>query len=950
MPDPAGAPPPDDERADQAESPDAWAQPPTLLFALLALAVVLGVLLGWVRDVAAVKELDLSVAGTADAARHIVEGLSPTVERGVRGVLRENLVLVAAYVVAVSLAILWGRCAIKADRIRRGASSGVAAVAAGGALDLVKVLAVAAMLGRHYGPWPLISTSAAWTRWFLVFPAAAFAVYAVFVRVQRDVHRRIALPTKVGFLSQSLGTDRPADASEPATHAEWEPRHGTRRVGIACSGGGIRSAAYNLGALQALHEADIFRHADYVSAVSGGAYIAAAHAIVHKDAGRPGGFGQKFDFAPGSPEERYLRSHTMYLADSMRAKARFAARLFLGAALNVAFFYLLLFAVSRPLAWFLTYQRVHPELRDRVVSIPGYVWFVALWPAALGLLLGWFAILKRFKNDATYLRVVHTAVALVVLSAAMFGTVIALPWLIVYVPKAATAFLRWLPQVHVSTQGDTRNYLWLLQLLGAGAVFAAVRRLIRKNASKLALVVAGFVVPVSIALTLTLLVGDAAARGFHGRMTIFGVYVGQQWIWWIGVTVLLVVFYGFSDQTTWSMHPFYKRRLASAYALVRESPTRAHEVGYSKLLPLSQYAGQGKPELIICGAANISDVGATPTGRKAVSFTFTATEVGGPEVGWIETERMEKRLGRRRREDITIESAVAISGAAVSPAMGKMTRPGVTALLALLNARLGVWLPSPRWLSAMDDAESNQIKWVQRPRAQYLFKEMFGRHRQDDLFVYVTDGGHWENLGLVELLRRGCTEIYCFDAAGDKIDSFFTLGEAVALARTELGVEFDIDPEAMEPLPKVPEKKGGDPREHRSKADHTIGRFTYPNRVEGRLLYCKAAITEDAPWDVKAYGERAPAFPAHGTIDQFYSDQRFEAYRALGFHTTRSAVSDPGWREVVHAGGGDAILLHLRELLDEIDRLPPELRNGPLGRLLSIAAAIAARFGLVPGA
>ena len=77
-----------------------------------------------------------------------------------------------------------------------------------------------------------------------------------------------------------------------------------------------------------------------------------------------------------------------------------------------------------------------------------------------------------------------------------------------------------------------------------------------------------------------------------------------------------------------------------------------------------------------------------------------------------------------------------------------------------------------------------------RPRPQYLWKELFGRNRLDDKFLYVTDGGHYENLGLVELLRRGCRTIYCFDAGGGKTGQ--ALGDAIALARAELNVDIDM--------------------------------------------------------------------------------------------------------------------------------------------------------------
>jgi hypothetical protein len=44
-------------------------------------------------------------------------------------------------------------------------------------------------------------------------------------------------------------------------------------VGLALSGGGIRSATFNLGLLQGLVKQGILRYCDYLSTVSGGGYI-----------------------------------------------------------------------------------------------------------------------------------------------------------------------------------------------------------------------------------------------------------------------------------------------------------------------------------------------------------------------------------------------------------------------------------------------------------------------------------------------------------------------------------------------------------------------------------------------------------------------------------------------------------------------------------------------------
>src|SRR5258707_1168823 len=55
-------------------------------------------------------------------------------------------------------------------------------------------------------------------------------------------------------------------------HAAKLPATAPRR-GLALSGGGIRSATFNLGVLQALARAKVLRNFDFLSTVSGGGYV-----------------------------------------------------------------------------------------------------------------------------------------------------------------------------------------------------------------------------------------------------------------------------------------------------------------------------------------------------------------------------------------------------------------------------------------------------------------------------------------------------------------------------------------------------------------------------------------------------------------------------------------------------------------------------------------------------
>jgi hypothetical protein len=350
--------------------------------------------------------------------------------------------------------------------------------------------------------------------------------------------------------------------------------------------------------------------------------------------------------------------------------------------------------------------------------------------------------------------------------------------------------------------------------------------------------------------------------------------------------VILLVAYIVADLNSWSAHPFYRRRLASAYCLKRLSPTECVEVPYETVTSLSAAQPQSwrtsagpdasaRPELVVCAAANLSDRGLVPPGRLGASFVFTPSVIGAL-FGEAESEELENDLGPVWQKDITLMASVATSGAAFSPAMGKMTKAQYRFLMALFNLRLGLWLPNPKY-------REHWAKWqyrpgwmravALRPRPHYLIKEMLGLNSAFDKYLYVTDGGHYDNLGLVELFRRGCTEIYCFDATGGGADDFSTLREAVRIARVDIGVEVNISMDDLKPQ---------DGLDGRSPTDHVVGNFEYSDGRQGVLYFARAALTPDLPLDIETYARKNRQFPHDPTFDQFFDEAQFEAYRQLG--------------------------------------------------------------------
>ncbi|HEX8714201.1 MAG TPA: hypothetical protein VF706_01425, partial [Solirubrobacteraceae bacterium] len=665
------------------------------------------------------------------------------------------------------------------------------------------------------------------------------------------------------------------------------------RIGICCSGGGIRSAAFNLGALQRLQAAGVLKRAAYLAAVSGGSYIAAAFAMVRKASigatGDDSGAGLLLEqppFHPGSPEEQYLRNRSDYLAPDGMAKLYLGYRVVLGLVFNVVFLALPLVGVTIVLGA-TVYWKAFPSLvpgasAGEQTLLPTWSWLAPAALGTLGALVGLFAMLWRIRHDTARRTLEVWATRLLVGALALALMTVLLPKLVLLLRPSEAAGGAGGETTKVLAPATGGGVLALLAALSAHlrSVFKQVKedatkfkalspRVQRAFAYGVAAVVGPLLFYGVVVYAMSLTLAEAGTKAHREHLVAAGV----------GGVVAFALLYLTVDISALSLHHFYKRRLCSAFALKRVMPrppedgppkrrvdedgsprlaadTQERERGiamerdYDKLTLLSKTAIDGGdwPTLLVCAAANISDPGATPPGRHVTSFTFSPYSVGGPLVGAMKTVDYEDEFAdyRSRQRDLTLPAAVAMSGAAVAPSMGKLTKRPLTFLLALGNVRLGVWVPNPRWVAS-------GASWIgawRPPRPSYLLRELFGRNRVDGRYLFVTDGGHYENLGLVELLRRGCTEVYCFDASGG--ESFSELGDAVALARRELGVEIAIDPTPL--APRTTSESGKEtPAEPDVAGDIVVrGTLRYRNGAEGFIYYARNVMTDKATWDVRA--------------------------------------------------------------------------------------------------
>ncbi|MCK1383749.1 cell division protein [Bradyrhizobium sp. 21] len=277
-------------------------------------------------------------------------------------------------------------------------------------------------------------------------------------------------------------------------------------------------------------------------------------------------------------------------------------------------------------------------------------------------------------------------------------------------------------------------------------------------------------------------------------------------------------------------------------------------------------------------------------GRNADFFMFSALNVGSEATGYAATGSVQDD-----EQSLDLATAMAISGAAASANMGSNSIKALTPTLALLNVRLGYWLKNPRYVDA-------RVRPQRRSTPLYFWSEISGRLYENSDSVYLTDGGHIENLGVYELLRRRCKVIIAVDAEADAPMNFGSLMTLQRYARIDLGVRIDLPwtpiRERTRALMKRNADKAGDPsspdQDDGAPRDHVhvaIGTIDYGGEEKGYLVYVKSSLTSDENDYIRDYARRNDRFPHETTGDQFFSEEQFEVYRALGFHMAHGFLS-----------------------------------------------------------
>lgn len=737
-------------------------------------------------------------------------------------------------------------------------------------------------------------------------------------------------------------------------------------IGLALSGGGIRSATFCLGLLRALAKRGVLHRFDYLSTVSGGGYIGAMFGrLFHR------GSGTARDVEAGLADDRslllwWLRNNGRFLLpsggkDILQAFAgqcrSFVATqfevmvvsMFLACAVVLphAAYSWVLGPSSVPLVGVTLWWWLLPLPAAAALAAsygywmlgmsPGGGFAIALLATVLGGYLAWLGFPSATPLDGALLWVVR-GVALVILP-------VVVGWLfatvsnrrrsqeesrVVYTKALAVSFGA--AGIFLLLGGlDTGGWLlrdvflavlhgeWQFALpwgVGWTSLLVIIARAIapllsskdRIASTGLPLETLGNLIGMALVLLVTVFwLGvfqmillpndDTSLMGLPSAYLYLPVVVVA------GLLFLLLTGNQLQQLNRSSLHYFYRSRLARTYLSVGNvaagngnaagrfpaSPlvetSRALSAATQRvtdLLPgddvtLGDYrphTAGGPVHLINCCINQTTDdrTGMYNADRKGVSLTVgplgveTGTQL--PDVSSPST-----------LEGTTLAEWVAISGAAVGSGMGSFTRPGVAAMTFLSGFRLGYWQRS--LLANAARSRVGLAKYVS------MLQEMFARFPGLNApYWYLSDGGHFDNTGVYALLKRRLPLIVLADCGADPQYRFGDVENLVRKARIDHGalIEF-VDPASLAAVAGPLAARFATPASMATDDGQgclALARITYADGLRGALLVVKPRVVSDLDLDIAGYGGRHSDFPQQSTLNQFFSEEEWEAYCALG--------------------------------------------------------------------
>jgi GNAT superfamily N-acetyltransferase len=772
-------------------------------------------------------------------------------------------------------------------------------------------------------------------------------------------------------------------------------------IGLALSGGGIRSATFNLGLLEGLHRLNLLPLFDYVSTVSGGGYIgsfwsewlarqqekiAAIERSVGCDDTHPQVppdelFPSHRDIGSGpqdridSPQERHLREFGGFLAprwgffevETWTAVVALISGLLPALAIALSVIGVLL------IGWLsLTFALAYDSAYAPLPFILLVTWctlygFEKMWHEVKSASAGHTEAMNKGtpppasvrRGLTRYIAVAWTSLAVVgalqLLLPAVYAALPAGRLSPVFVDHAwrpaagASAFEQWWTIAGIANPTDTwlfsprlfdfaivwlaasllmvalrvTHAVWpqiaareslaaydrvLMRILGLAVVWTGLALLwhLAVNLPSLSATIGATLVSGSVFAALRNWIGVALSRptqpGMFARLTpylpqalayvtivlaaaavgrLLVLVCGTDWLhwWYFGAIMFALLLLGlFIDPAEYGLHAFYRERISRAYAGACNIADGQHAGQNRGTDPragddrrLSRLVA--RPLQLVCCAAN--DLTGDPVETLARGSRSAVLSKHGFSIGryWAPVGAL--HLG----------SAITASAAAFNSNMGRVSMklgPVVAFLMTALNLRLGLWLRHPA------AAEARSRRWP----GLLLYREMMGLTSASGALspegpvpalmrdIHLSDGGHFENLALYELIRRHCRYVMMSDCGADPNVAFDDLGNAFRRVREDFGIDITLDIEPLRP------DAAGWSRQHVA-----VGTIHYSPTDQGILVYLKPTMTGDEPPDVLQYKTRNTEFPHEGTGDQFYDEAQWESYRRLGLHAAEKVFS-----------------------------------------------------------
>jgi len=708
--------------------------------------------------------------------------------------------------------------------------------------------------------------------------------------------------SKVDHIKYKSGGDYAG--AEELIHKEWSYLEQNRDTfkssnikGLALSGGGIRSASFNLGVLQALASQSKLEKFDYLSTVSGGGYLGGALSWLwsglwrKKDQKEPA-FGVKADDFPfgttgrkfaGSEQEkdsnrqhasllRHLRQHGKYLTpgNGITALSLFSI-IFRG--IVMGFITLMVMATfSFSLLYSLELLSTEQGTSQRLIFLA----FLSLLAYIIVHVLYMVSIARNkysHDSDSSY-RTRRRFEALLP---------VFLPWVFILISIAA---VHWF----VIKLDELES------LPHIGGISAAIGALL------------GSIYKESKSEKILKFIPNKAKPVVGLIFMVFGIYVlsdyivfklitstGDLHIAYTGVAFLVLLGLArFLPINNISIHRYYRDRLMETFMpdvdkVLAGKPAieamKANATGIDKL-GLGEN-NQAPYHLINTNVILVESKIAKFRGRGGDNFILSPLYCGSNATGWRSSTEF-------CNGGITLPSAVAISGAAANPnsgvaGKGLTTNPVISILMSIFNLRLGYWASNP------DDGyqpDQGKVPSYLKPG----FWEVLFRNKMNEeaSFVQLSDGGHFENLGLYELFRRRAKFIVVSDAGADPDYQFGDLANAIEKARVDFGISVNIGKEELSDL--IPSTKPGQMEMDYPVAEKgfVVAEIEYPDQDESKaiLVYIKTTLAKNIGADIHGYKRVHPDFPDQTTADQFFDEVQFEAYRELGWQIARDMLED----------------------------------------------------------